>query len=97
MPGIAGSGVNGCAASSQHARTSSPSSGRRWRSRAQKPSRAATDRRKWRQVPQLVDDRWQTQHRDASGWGVEQCGQRHIMFPMVARRIGGCHAQPSVV
>jgi hypothetical protein len=30
-------------------------------------------------VAQLVDDRWQTQQRDASGWGVEQCGQRHDM------------------
>jgi hypothetical protein len=28
-------------------------------------------------VPQLVEERWQTQQRDASCWGVEQCGHRH--------------------
>jgi hypothetical protein len=35
------------------------------------------ERRKWRQVAQLVEERLQTQHRAVSGWGVEQCGQRH--------------------
>jgi hypothetical protein len=48
------------------------------RSRPQYPSWAATDRRKCLQVEQAVVDRWQTQHLDASAWGVEQWGQRHM-------------------
>jgi hypothetical protein len=42
------------------------------------PSEPATPRRKWAQVAQLVEDREQTQHRDASGWGVPQCGHRQF-------------------
>ena len=41
----------------------------------------ATDRRKCRQVKQLVEDRLQTQHREVSAWGVAQCGHRHIGMP----------------
>jgi len=33
--------------------------------------------RKLRQVPQLVEERWQTQQRAVSACGVLQCGQRH--------------------
>jgi hypothetical protein len=65
-------------AASQQGRISSPLSGRRWRSRPQYPSWPATARRKWRQAPQAVLDRWQTQQRAVSAWGVAQCGQRHI-------------------
>jgi hypothetical protein len=32
-------------------------------------------------VPQLVEERWQTQQREASGWGVSQCGHRHCIGP----------------
>ena len=39
---------------------------------------AATDARKWRQVPHEVLERRQTQQRAVSAWGVPQCGQRHI-------------------
>lgn len=55
------------APSSQQARTSSPWSGVRCRSSPQYPSREATEPRKLRHVPQLVDERWQTQQREASG------------------------------
>jgi hypothetical protein len=41
------------------------------------PSPLATERRKWRHVAQEVVDRWQTQHRAASAWGVAQWGHRH--------------------
>ena len=78
---MTGSGGSGTAPSSQQTRTSSPASGSRRRSSPQNPSRAATDPRKWRQVPHEVDERWQTQQRDATGWGVEQCGQRHDGMP----------------
>ena len=64
---MTGSGMIGSAPSSQQARTSSPWSGSRRRSSPQNPTRAATEPRKWRQVPQLVEERWQTQQRDASG------------------------------
>ena len=67
IPGVTGSGGAATAPSSQQARTSSPWSGSRRRSRPQNPIRPATEPRNWRQVPQLVDERWQTQQRDASG------------------------------
>lgn len=35
-------------------------------------------RRKCWHVEQVVEDRWQTQQRDASAWGVPQWGHRHI-------------------
>jgi hypothetical protein len=54
------------APSSQQARTSSPWIGLRFRSSPQNPSVEATEPRKFRHVPQLVDERWQTQQRDAS-------------------------------
>jgi hypothetical protein len=63
---------------SQQPRCSVPSSGRRWRSSPQYPICAATERRKCRQVEQVVEDRRQTQHRAVSAWGVPQWGHRHI-------------------
>jgi hypothetical protein len=62
----------------QQPRCSAPVSGSRFASRPQNPTDAASDRRKCRHVEQVVDDRWQTQHRAASGCGVPQCGHRHI-------------------
>ena len=64
--------------SSQHGRTSSARIGPRRGSAPQMPKGPAIPRRKWAQVAQLVEDREQTQHRDASGWGVPQCGQRQF-------------------
>lgn len=36
------------------------------------PKPAATPRLKWRHVAQVVVDRWQTQQRALSAWGVPQ-------------------------
>jgi hypothetical protein len=41
------------------------------------PNPVATDLRKCRQEAQEVVDRWQTQQRAASAWGVAQWGHRH--------------------
>ena len=80
-----GPGVRAASPASQHDRISPPSSAWRRRSRPQKPRFAATARRKFRQVPQAVEERRQTQHRAVSAWGVPQCGHRHIgMAAMVA-------------
>jgi hypothetical protein len=74
---VAGGSGSGSAAS-QQARISLPSSGSRRRSSPQKPSCAEIVWRKCRQVAQQVEDRRQTQQRDASGCGVSQWGHRHI-------------------
>ena len=79
IPAAGASGTSGRA--SQQGRISSPRSGRRSRSSPQKPTWAATDRRKLRQEAQAVLERRQTQHRAVSAWGVPQCGQRHIGMP----------------
>jgi len=51
------------------------------------PRPLAIERRKWRQVPHDVVDRWQTQQRAASDWGVAQWGHRHTaMARIVAAR-----------
>jgi len=63
----------------QQPRSSSPRSAVRRESRPHVPPRGpAIARRKWAQVPQLVLERRQTQHRAASGCGVRQCGQRQF-------------------
>ncbi len=54
----------------------------------------ATERRKFRHVPQLVDDRLQTQQRAVTAWGVEQWGHRHIAIgAMVAARRAPVNAE----
>jgi hypothetical protein len=58
------------------------------------PSVPATPRRKCAQVAQLVEDREQTQHRDASGWGVPQCG--HRQFAMARSVAADAHMCASI-
>ena len=66
------SGYCDIGAPTQQARTSLPRSVTRFRSRPHIPSPAAMPRRKWRQVAHVVVDRWQTQQRALSAWGVPQ-------------------------
>ena len=47
------------------------------------PSPLAIERRKWRQVPHEVVERWQTQQRAASDWGVAQWGHRHTAIARI--------------
>jgi hypothetical protein len=39
-------------------------------------------------VPQAVEERWHTQQRAVSAWGVPQCGQRHIGMARMVAAIG---------
>ena len=47
------------------------------------PRPFAIERRKWRQLPHEVVDRWQTQQRAASDWGVAQWGHRHTAMARI--------------
>jgi hypothetical protein len=64
--------------SCQQPRCSRPVSGRRFGSSAHQPTSAEREVRKWLHVEQVVDDRWQTQHRADSACGAPQLGQCHI-------------------
>lgn len=55
-----------------------PRSGARRGSRPHVPSEPVTERRKWRQVEQVVEEVAQTQHRAVSGCGVPHVGQRQV-------------------
>ena len=55
-----------------------PRIGRPLGSRPHRPRPAATARRKWMQVEQVVDEVAQTQHRAVSGCGVPQVGHRQV-------------------
>ena len=52
------------------------------------PRPLAIERRKWRQLAHEVVDRWQTQQRAASGWGVAQWGHRHTAMARIVAASG---------